>query len=122
MAQYRHLPIYRLTYELLQRVMVVSRDFPREYKFTLGQKIKDEVIEMVLLIYRANSTEDKIYHIEILLERLQVVELLLRLCHDMKLIPLKSYSSVVEMTESIAKQAQGWKKAAGSTKTRSIKT
>ncbi len=118
MAQYRHLPIYRLTYELLQRVMVVSKDFPREYKFTLGQKIKDEVIEMVLLIYRANSSEDKIYHIEILLERLQVVELLLRLCHDMKLIPLKSYSSVVEMTESIAKQAQGWKKVTAKTRPR----
>lgn len=121
MAQYRHLPIYRLTYELLQRVMVVSKDFPREYKFTMGQKIKDEVIEMVLLIYRANSSENKLSHIEILLERLQVIELLLRLCHDMKLIPMKSYSSVVEMTESIAKQAQGWKKSAGSPKTRPIK-
>ena len=117
MAQYRHLPIYRLTYELLQRVMVVCKDFPREYKFTLGQKIKDEVIEMVVLIYRANSSENKVAQIEFLLERLQVVELLLRLCHDMKLIPLKSYASVVEMTESLAKQAQGWKKAAGTSKT-----
>lgn len=59
MAQYRHLPIYRLTYELLQRVMVVCKDFSREYKFTLGQKIKDEVIEMVVLIYRASSSENK---------------------------------------------------------------
>ena len=121
MAQYRHIPIYRLTYELLQRVMVVSKDFPREYKFTLVQKIKDEVIEMVVLIYHANSSENKISHIENLLERLQVVELLLRLCHDMKLIHMKSYSSVVEMTESIAKQAQGWKKSSGSAKSRSTK-
>lgn len=121
MAQYQHLPIYRLTYELLQRVMVVSKDFPREYKFTLGQKIKDEVIEMVLLIYRANSSENKQTHIESLLERLQVIELLLRLCHDMKLIPMKSYSLVVEMTASIAKQAHGWKKASASAKSRTIK-
>jgi hypothetical protein len=120
-AQYRHLPIYRLTYELLQRVMEVTKDFPREHKFTLGQKIKDEVIEIVLLIYRANSSDNKTAHIEVLLEKLQVVELLLRLSHDMRLIPLKSYAAVIEMTESLGKQAQGWKKASGSPKTRNGK-
>jgi len=107
LAQYRHLPIYRLTYELLQKVMVVTKDFPREYKFTLSQKIKDEVIEMVVLIYRANSSANKLDHIETLLERIQVVELLIRLCHDMRLIPVKGYTTVVEMTEALGKQAQG---------------
>lgn len=96
--------------------MIVTKSFPREYKFTLGQKIKDEVIEIVLLIYRANSSENKTPYIEILLERVQVVELLLRLCHDMKLMPLKSYAAVIEMTESLAKQAQGWRKAASRSK------
>ncbi len=116
MAQYRHLPIYRLTYELLQRVMVVTKSFPREYKFTLGQKIKDEVVDIILLIYRANSATNKANHIEILLERLQVVELLLRLCHDMKLMPVKSYAAVIEMTESLAKQAYGWRKSTSGSK------
>ena len=105
MAQYRHLPIYRLTYELLQRVMVVCKDFPREYKFTLGQKIKEEVIEMVVLIYRSNSSENKTSHIEQLLERLQVAELLLRLCHDMKLIPMKSLTN--DLLSTVMKRKQG---------------
>lgn len=113
MAQYRHLPIYRLTYELLHRVMTVTKDFPREYKFILGSKIKDEVIEMVVLIYRANSTENKAPVIELFLERLQVVELLVRLCHDLRVMSTKSYAAIVEMTESLGKQAQGWKKVSG---------
>ena len=121
MAQYRHLPIYRLTYELLQKVMVVTKDFPREYKFSLGQNIKDEVIGLVVLIYRANSSQNKTDHIEILLERLQVVELLLRLSHDMRLIPMKSYAGVVEMTESLGKQAQGWRRVAGVSNSKSTK-
>lgn len=91
--------------------MTITKEFSREYKFTLGQKIKDEVIELVILIYRANSAENKTEHIEAMLERLQVVELLLRLCHDMRLIPMKDYAAIVEMTESLGKQAQGWKKA-----------
>ena len=35
-----------------------TKDFPREYKYTLGQKIKDELIELVVMIYRANSAAD----------------------------------------------------------------
>ncbi len=115
MAQYKHLPIYRLTYELLHRSVKVTKEFSREYKYSLGQKIKDEVIELVVLIYRANSTQNKTVHIDALLERLQVVEFLLRLCHDMKLMTTKDYASIVEMTESLGKQANGWKKASEKT-------
>ena len=43
--------------------MVATKDFPREYKFTLGQKIKDELIELVVVIYRANSAINKKQHI-----------------------------------------------------------
>jgi hypothetical protein len=74
--------------------------------------MKEEVIEMVVLIYRANSTQNKAPVIEVLLERLQVLELLVRLCHDLRLMTTKNYASIVEMTESIGRQAQGWKKAA----------
>ncbi len=111
MAQYQHLPIYRLTYELLQQIVKQTKDFPREYKFTLGQQMKNEVIELVVLIYRANSALDKSEPISALLERVQVVELLTRLCKDMRILPTKGYATLVEMTESISKQAHGWKRA-----------
>ncbi|NOT79324.1 MAG: four helix bundle protein [Bacteriovoracaceae bacterium] len=116
MAQYKHLPIYRLTYELLQRIVVATKDYPREFKFTLGQKMKDESIELIVLIYRANSSDDKKSHIDAILERLQVVELLVRLSHDMRILPTKSYASIVEMTESLSKQASGWRKSTLKTK------
>jgi len=68
-AQYEHLPIYKQTYDLLLRIMTATKNFPREYKYTLGQKLKDEVIELVVLIYRANSVRDKEMHISAILER-----------------------------------------------------
>ncbi len=64
MAQYQHLPIYKQTYDILLRTMTATKEFPREYKYTLGQKIKDELIELVVMIYRANSAADKERHIE----------------------------------------------------------
>ncbi len=35
MAQYKHLPIYRLTHELLHRSVKVTKEFSREYKYSL---------------------------------------------------------------------------------------
>jgi len=77
MAQYHHLPIYKLTYDLLLRVMQITKNFPREYKYTLGQKLKDEIIELIVMIYKANTAKDKSHYIEMILERVQVVQLLM---------------------------------------------
>jgi hypothetical protein len=90
--------------------MKLTSDFPREYKFTMGQKIQEELVNLIVIIYRANSAENKEAHINLFLERLQVVELLIRLSHDLRLFSVKGYAGLVEMTESLAKQAQGWKK------------
>jgi hypothetical protein len=43
--------------------MTATGGFPREYKYTLGQKIKDELIELVIAIFRANSAADKAPHV-----------------------------------------------------------
>ncbi len=113
MAQYQHLPIYKLTYDVLLRTMTATKDFPREYKFTLGQKIKDELIEVVVLIYRANSASDKARHIESIVERVQAIQLMMRLSHDMHILSRRHYAALSEMTDSLAKQAQGWLRSSG---------
>jgi hypothetical protein len=113
LAQYEHLPIYKQTYDLLLRIMTATKDFPREYKYTLGQKLKDEVIELVVLIYRANSVREKEAHITAILERVQVVQLMIRLAHDMKILPRRHYAALAEMTDGLARQAGGWLKSSG---------
>ncbi len=113
MAQYQHLPIYKKTYDVLLRAMIATKYFPREYKYTLGQKLKDELIELVVMIYRANSATDKRQHIQEILERIQSIQLIMRLSHDMKIMPRTHYAALSEMTDGLSRQAQGW---LGSTK------
>src|SRR5438105_8349782 len=113
MAQYQHLPIYKQTYDTLLLTMTATKDFPREYKYTLGQKIKDELIELVVMIYRANSAADKRRHIESIVERIQAIQLMLRLSHDMKILSRRHYAALSEMTDSLAKQAGGWLQSSG---------
>ena len=52
MAQYQHLPIYKTAYDLLVELMNTTKDFPRDFKFSLGEKIQNHVIELLVLIYK----------------------------------------------------------------------
>ena len=52
MALYYRLPVYQDTYKLVLKLFEVTRDFPREYKYTPGQDIKRDGIELVRSIYR----------------------------------------------------------------------
>jgi hypothetical protein len=108
MAQYQHLPIYKVTYELLQLVTRRTKDFPRDFKYSLGDKIRNECIDLVVSIYKANSGVDKQHNIKNILERIQVIELMLRLSKDMNLLSVTAFSEIIELTDSIARQAQGW--------------
>jgi protein involved in polysaccharide export with SLBB domain len=112
MAQYQHLPIYKSVYELLQLVTRITAAFPKGYRYSLGDKLRIEVVELVVLIFKANSVRSgRAALVGQLLERMQVVELLLRLSKDMRLMAVKSFSEAVVLTDAIGRQAQGWVKA-----------
>lgn len=78
MALHSSLPIYKVTYELLTLAGRITQHLPRNAR-AMGSKINDECLELVILIYRANSAANKVPHLDELLERLQVAELLFRL-------------------------------------------
>ena len=59
MAQYKHLPIYKVTYDLLHMITIKTKTFPKDFKYSLGDKIKNECIELVIFIYKANSSKNK---------------------------------------------------------------
>lgn len=42
MAQYEDLPVYKATYDLLLGIFRFTKDFSREYKYTVGEKLKNE--------------------------------------------------------------------------------
>ena len=110
MAIHTALPIYKVTYDLLCLVTAITRNMPRDFKSSIGGKIRDECVALVILIYRANCTKNKVPYLDTLLERLQVAELLLRLSRDMRLIATKQYGEAIRLTDSIGKQANGWRK------------
>ena len=51
MTTYDNLPIYHASYSLLLELFRFTRDFNREYQYTLGESIKKETVEMITHIY-----------------------------------------------------------------------
>lgn len=85
--------------------------FSKEFKYTLGEKLKNETLEMIVCIYRANNRVDKGSMISEARERLEVVRLYIRMAKDLKQITLKKMIFLNDFIESIAKQLSGWEKA-----------
>ncbi len=114
MAVHTNLPIYREAYRLFDVVMELQKNMPREFKLAVGGKLRDECIEIMTLIFRANTMRDRAGHLLDLIERLTVAELLLRFACDKRLISKGQYAAAAELTTSIGKQANGWRRAATS--------
>jgi hypothetical protein len=113
MAQYQHLPIYKVTYELLLQITKVTKEFPRDYKHSLAAKLREEAIDLVVYIYKANGLRsERAKYVGAILERMQVIELIVRLCKDLRLMNIKQFSETVALTDSVGRQAQGWLKTA----------
>ena len=110
MAIHTQLPIYKVAYDLLDVATDITRSMPRDFKASIGARINAECVELVVLIFRANVARDKVPHLEEIIERVQVAELLLRLSKDKRFISTGQYAAAVQLTQQIGKQANGWRK------------
>ena len=111
MALYYDLPVFKEVYELILKIFEYTKDFPKEYKYTLGQDMKRDGIQLVRSIYRANKSKNKGEYLEQFLDDFEVLKLEIRLCIDMKILSIKKQAELSGMMESIGKQITGWRNA-----------
>jgi len=110
MARIQHLPVYKATYDLLLQMDQAIALFPRAQRFSLGQKMRDEALEIIRLIYRANGAvpHERLMKIQSMQEHVQALSLFLRLSSDLRILPLKKYAHLIDVCESIGRQLSGW--------------
>jgi len=110
---YNNLPVYKVSYDFLVEVFNFTKNFDREHKYTIGEVIKKETIEMITNIYRANSnsSQSRWGLIQSARENLEVIRLYLRLIKDLKQINLEKFINLNEKIESVSKQLSAWQKS-----------
>ncbi len=110
MATYDTLPIYKASYELLVEIFQFTQNFSREFKYTLGERLKNETIDMITNIYRANTQQNKFDTLQKARENIELIRLYMRLLKDMKQVGFKKFVDINERIENVSKQLTGWQK------------
>ena len=110
MAIYYNLPVYKVSYRLVFMLFQTSSDFSREYKYTIGQDLKNEGMDLIKNIYRANKAEDKTVYISKAKENLETVRLLIRLMQDFNQLGIKPFVKINQGIENVSKQLNAWGK------------
>lgn len=108
---YDQLPVFKETYDLLLYFYKLNKNFQREYRYSLAENIKKEIISIIIEIYKANAGRDKAIHISSALDYLVSVKIQMRLLKDLKQISISQFSQIVLKEESISKQLNSWRKS-----------
>jgi uncharacterized protein YpuA (DUF1002 family) len=112
MTIYNNLPVYKCSYDLLLQTFEIVTKFNKQYKYTLWDKIKNEIIDLITSIYRANSNfTTRLSNIEKAREQVEVLKLYIRLSKDLRIIDVKKYADISLKTESLSKQLYSWEKS-----------
>ena len=105
MALSEELPLYRDTYRLLNNLLILTQDFPRFFRYSMGSRMVDLTLDMLSLIYKANSSYEKVGVLTEFLDRYRMLQMLFRVCVEQKVITERKYASFGLLLEKIGKQA-----------------
>ena len=109
MALSEELPIFRVSYDLLEKIIELSKDMPRMLRYTVGERMVDQNLEILAQVYRANLAQDKENAIVELLVAQRTLLMLLRVVYRQKVISSGRYAEMLKLLDSIGKQATAWK-------------
>lgn len=88
-------------------------NFPKK-DIELKNRIRNNSYDILEIAYQANYIEDKVKKkelIEIIIAKIKVVDFLLNLCYDKKIINSKRYVKFGESLDNIIKYLTGWIKS-----------
>lgn len=98
--------MYKLYTSYQKRV----RYFPKYYRFTLGARIDDSLLEMLehLILAQKKTKKSKVLLLEKADVKLQVLKLLIRASHELEALPHGGYISLQKQVIEIGKMLGGW--------------
>ncbi len=111
MAIYTNLPVYKATYSLLLAVSKMLTSLPRDSRYSAGAELRRRLMDIIVMIYRANRTRQKTHIIQTMRETLLEAQVHLRLLCDMRHISERLYTELAEQTAGISRQLAAWERS-----------
>lgn len=113
MPNSQHLPLYLKSYQLIKFLQERVRNFPKQYKYTLGQNILDLSWQCLDLVLEANALakekkHPKILELSITFDKLKIR---LRMAQEINLISKRQFSHIqTNYLKEIGEMIGGWLK------------
>lgn len=111
MAIYLELPVYKTCYELYLTFVTLRRKLPREERYTIGEQLDRAMVDVLVLLYRINSTREKSPHIARARQLVVEIEIRTRILRDIKALSIKQFTMLFDLVESVAKQLVNWQRS-----------
>jgi hypothetical protein len=96
------------THELLRWLIPTLDKFPRQRRFTLGERLEQEVLAVLALLAEAAYSRDKDALLQRANVRIEVSRHLWRLAHEMQIISTRRYEYGSRLLDDVGRQVGGW--------------
>jgi len=101
-------PIIVKTYNFTKWYIEKIAKLPRNHRFTLGEKIQNTLLELLMLLSDAIYSKNKTSLLTQANKELEKLRILSRLMKDLNLLPTESYRFVSLSIDEIGKMLGGW--------------
>ena len=111
MSNHEQLPLYLKFYKLTKVLYMITKNFPKQYKYTLGQSVLDLLWQCIDTILEINVLSDnkkyfKILELSTVLDKFKIR---LRMAQEIGLISENQFSHIqINFVKEIGEMIGGW--------------
>jgi len=105
------IPAVTKLYDIIRWLFPQAEKFPRDYKFTLGDRIVKNLLDSLEIIIEAVYSKDKTHLLRKFNLQLEKIRYLIRLSKDLRCLSIKKYSFVSNEIDELGRMTGGWIKA-----------
>jgi hypothetical protein len=98
-------------YALTLWLIAKTGSMPRAHRFTLGDRVYSQSLDLVTTLTQATFSRDKSRALETASERVNTLRILLRLAKDVQLLSFDSYTYATGLLDEIGRMIGGWRKS-----------
>ncbi|MFI3198128.1 MAG: diversity-generating retroelement protein Avd [Methylococcaceae bacterium] len=98
-------------HNLLTWLIPLLDNFPRNRRFTLGERLESGLLEILECLVEAAYVKNKRDLLKRANNRLAVIRHLWRMAYELQTIPAKRYEHGARLLEELGKQVGGWLKS-----------
>ena len=104
------IPIFKKTYDLYKEFYTCLKSFPKQDKYSFGEKCNLILIEIMGYLLEIGNLEKtkRLLYLEKVSIKLNLFRVYIRLAKDIKVLENKKYILIQEITDEIGRMLGGW--------------